>query len=193
MKYIADVLTVLRLVSAFVIFFAILQESWVLAAALFAFGILTDAVDGVAARRWPYSDAENRRLWWRRDAHLFDNVADSSLAFAALLGLAIVMPVWWLVLCGVAMGSILFLVAIERSRHSRPQLAERIDVCFGWTYGALLASTLVYLTWQAAGAQTLSVWLGVYVVAGLGLLWMKRDRLVGRPELDYGKRWQPQR
>lgn len=186
MKYIADVLTLLRLVLAFVIFFLVINDYWLLATILFVVGVLTDAFDGIAARRWPYSDAENQRLWYRRNAHDFDNLSDSLLAFGALLGLSIAVPFWWLVTVFVVAGSIMIKYAIDRYSKTDLRKAERIDVMFGWLYGALLAAMLGYMTVRAT--DNWETWFVVYGVLGVGMLYLKRDRLTGRPEVTYGKK-----
>ncbi|MCX6728616.1 MAG: hypothetical protein NTV39_02505 [Candidatus Saccharibacteria bacterium] len=177
-KYIADVLSGMRLIIAFAIAPAILLHLWPLATMMFLVALATDAMDGIAARRWPYPADEHH--WWRKDSHLVDNIPDGALTFAVLLWLAIDSPIWWLVMAGSVIGTgvILFLIAYV-GRFS-PAGAEKIDVIYGWTYAALLAAMLVTMTIHATDRWPVVVF--IYLAGGAWILVTKWDRATTRPE-----------
>ena len=187
MKFIADGLTALRVLSAIGVALCIWQGAWVLATVVFLVGILSDAFDGIAARRWPYSPAENARYPWRKDPHALDNAADLSLSTAALLGVTLALLSFLeatVVVATVAGVSLVFVKAVELAARTDVKCAERIDVAHGFVYGAELFAMLVIMTWQA-----FELWPWVvagYVILACPLLWVKRDRVTSRPEVDYG-------
>ena len=154
---------------------------------MFLIGILSDAFDGIAARRWPYTPTENARYPWRKDPHAFDNAADLSLSTAALLGVTFSLLSFWgaiTTVVAVASVSLMFVEAVELAAKTDVKRAERIDVTHGFVYGAELFAMLVVMTWQAS-----EHWLWVvvgYIVLACPLLWAKRDRITSRPEVDYG-------
>ncbi|AHB42514.1 hypothetical protein RAAC3_TM7C00001G0670 [Candidatus Saccharibacteria bacterium RAAC3_TM7_1] len=186
-KFIADGLTVLRVLSAAGVALCIWQGAWELATIVFLVGILSDAFDGIAARRWPYSPSENMRYPWRKDPHAFDNAADLSLSTAALLGVTLALLPFWgavAVVIAVAGVSLIFVKSVELAAKTDVKRAERIDVAHGFVYGAELFVMLVVMTWQA-----FEFWPWIvagYVVLACPLLWAKRDRITSRPEVDYG-------
>ncbi len=189
MKYIADLLTALRFVGAGVVGYASWQGLWVLALVAFIVGILSDAFDGPAARRWPHSPADNARLPWRKDPHAFDNAADLALSTAGLLGLTfsqLSVELASLLVVAVALVSVAFVRSVEAYKSAgKPKVAEKIDVAHGFVYGAELAAMLVAMTVLATDAWSILVI--VYVVAALPLLWFKRDRITSRREVDYSR------
>ncbi len=185
MKYIADALTVLRVLSAAGVLLAALSGEWSVALCLFIVGILSDAFDGPAARRWPYTEDENQRFWWRRDAHQFDNTADLLLSGAGMIGLSLHYLVWWqagLVVASLGLVSFVIQTIVDHIGKTNRRLAERIDVMHGWLVAAELVIMLVLLTMLADASW---LWLP-YVVAALFLLWFKWDRATSRSELTYG-------
>ncbi len=185
MKYIADALTMLRWLCAAVVLLAGLFGNWDVALAVFIFGILSDAFDGPAARRWPYTDQENARCWWRKDPHAFDNTADLMLSGAGMIGLSLHYLVWWqaaLVVAGLGALSFVIQTIVDHVGPTNPRLAERIDVAHGWLFGAELIVMLVIMTLLAS-----ATWLWpFYAGAGAFLLWFKWDRITSRSELTYG-------
>lgn len=83
--WLADVLTGLRFIAAIGLFaMAYLGAGSVgLALMIFTLGELTDAFDGMAARKWLYPD-DGRRRWWRVYASEIDQVADIALGVALI-------------------------------------------------------------------------------------------------------------
>lgn len=85
MRYIADVLTLMRVLLACIVPVCILHHEWVLALVLFGVAALSDALDGWCARRWPYTPEEEARLPWRRiDHHALDNGPDALMLVLAV-------------------------------------------------------------------------------------------------------------
>ena len=189
MKYLADVLTALRFVAAVVVGFAAWQDAWLLATTVFIVGILSDAFDGPAARKWPYSVADDMRLPWRRDPHFFDNAADLALSTAGLLGLTFSQLSFvqaCIVIAAVAAISFYFVRTVEwYARHGRPDTAEKFDVAHGFMYGAELATMLVVMTALVSEYWPFMVF--VYIICAIPLLWFKRDRITSRSEVDYSR------
>ena len=138
---------------------------------MFVVALLTDALDGVAARRWPYPTDEQH--WWRKDPHLIDNIPDGALTFAVLIWLAIDSPLWWWVIAVVIIGTgaILFLISFI-GRYSAVA-AEKIDVVYGWTYAAVLVGMLMAMTVNSSGFWSLITMLGSYPISMNPLLVVK--------------------
>lgn len=181
--YLADVLTFIRFPAAFAVFGLILAECWLAAMVVFGLAILTDAFDGIVARKWPPGER-----WYRKDPHMFDNAGDSLLFFGALVGLAIKVQPLWLVILAVSLvgsGIIMFLIA-----KLRPSRAEKLDVAFGWSFGILLYGMLVQITELALVG---SPWrLAVSIIYGCiaaVVIWTKWDRMTSRPEVTYKGTW----
>ena len=187
MKYIADGLTALRMLLAAILLVLIWQSLWALATVVLVVGILSDAFDGIAARRWPYSAEENQRLWWRKDAHQLDNLADLMLSGAALVGLALSLLDFWSAVVVVAIVGLTSAVIdriVQIVGRKNPVKAERIDVAHGWLYGAELAVMVGMMTRQAS-EHWVAILTGL-AFSALPLLWLKWDRITSRAELTYG-------
>lgn len=83
--FLADVLTFLRVICAILILVGcFLGFSSGVILFLFAFGELTDAFDGICARKWPYPN-EGRGYFWRRYIKIIEPTTDISLGLATLL------------------------------------------------------------------------------------------------------------
>lgn len=185
MKYIADGLTLLRMFVAAAIIPLGLLGLWEVALGLFITGILTDAFDGPAARKWPYSKHENATLWWRKDAHKFDNMADVLLSGAGLVSLSFSQLNWWqavLIVAGVGLLSFIIQMIVDNIGPRSPRVAERIDVAHGWLFGFELTTMLALMTLLASQLCLFAV----YAVLAVPLLWFKWDRVTSRAELTYG-------
>jgi phosphatidylglycerophosphate synthase len=190
MKYIADLLTMTRFITAIVVGYAAWQDMWSLALVAFIVGILSDAFDGPAARKWPYSAADNQRLLWRRDPHGFDNAADLALSTAGLIGLTFSRLPYQLavmVILFVALLSVAFVRSVEAyKKEGKPKTAEMVDVTHGFVYGIELTAMLIIMTTLAMPHS----WPFMVLLYGAGaspLLWFKRDRITSRSEVDYSR------
>ena len=182
MKYLADVLTFFRFPAAFAVFGLIMTEHWLAAMIVFALAILSDALDGIVARKWPPGDR-----WYRKDPHAFDNAGDSLLFFGALVGLAVkVQPLWLIILTVSIVGTLIILFFIAKLRPSR---AEKLDVAFGWCFGALLVAMLCQITDLALPESDRLVVYLVYGVAIGVIVPNKWDRMTSRPEVTYKGTW----
>ena len=79
MRYLADILTLSRLIIAFIIFILALTGGVPeVVFILFIIAELTDAFDGTCARKWPFP--KNKTPKYRKYAALFDMVSDVALA-----------------------------------------------------------------------------------------------------------------
>lgn len=190
LKYVADALTGVRFVSAIVVFWAGMSQLWEVAMVTFIIGILSDALDGPAARKWPYTLEENQRLVWRRkDPHMWDNAADLVLMSGGLAAITFGLLSFWpaVSICtGTVLLSGCFVAALEGAAHrQQPKLAERIDVAHGWVFGLELAVVLMVMTIQAT--DWWFVWLVIYGVAALLLVRFKWDRVTSRSEVNYSR------
>ncbi len=185
MKYLADVLTFFRFPASIAVFALIMSHLWTAAAIVFALAILSDAFDGIVARRWQPAER-----WYRKNPHDFDNAGDSLLFFAVLLGLVFEgSPVWDIVLVVSLVGTAVILFFIATLRPSR---AEKLDVVFGWCFGAVLFWMLCEITIQAlyGSERWLAISVGfVYGFAALAIIRTKWDRMTSRPEVTYPGTW----
>jgi len=188
MKYIADILTWSRIVLclglmvlAVLDIFGMIELNYVVVFIIAAYSFLSDAFDGICARRWPYPDEESARLFYRKDAHAFDNVGDFLLYNGVVLALCAHDLVWVWFLVGTGVVSLIFRLTVDALVRRRSPKAEAVDVLWGWWYGVTLAVMLVVIA-QIAFPM---MWLWV-VIAGLVLtailLPSKWDRLTTRPE-----------
>lgn len=183
MKYLADALTFFRFPAAIAVFVLIMFDQWTAAMIVLGLAFLSDALDGVAARRWP---PESR--WYRKDPHAFDNAGDSLLFFAALGGLVLNGPAIWDVIFVVSVvGTAIILFFIAKLRPSR---AEKLDVAFGWCFGFLLFTMLVQITKMALWSTYTGFALVIlYSVVTAIIIFTKWDRMTSRPEVTYKGTW----
>ncbi len=182
MRNIADALTFFRFPAAVAVFALGWFDQWGAAMVVFILAILSDACDGIAARRWPPKDR-----WYRRNPHDFDNAADSLLFFAAMIALTIkVFPLWLIVTLVSAVGSVVFLFLIAKMR---PSIAEKLDVVFGWCFGTLLFAMLCQITLLAFSNAWGGYLCAIYLLAVPFLVYFKWDRITSRPEVIYTGTW----
>lgn len=184
MKYVGDLITVARIVIGFAILAAILNSSWMVAAVLFASGVISDALDGTAAKRWPYSPEERMKYIWRQRSHDFDNVADTVMTFMTLAGLTIQFPIVRIVVILMAVGGLGFYSFVNITKKKNPELAEKVDVVFGWFYGALLIALYITLV-VLATINNIPQMILMSIISAIILVILlvcKKDRLNSRPE-----------
>lgn len=196
MKYVADALTFLRYIAALtiavvgiMIVFGERDGLWQLVMGLFVVGILSDAFDGPAARRWPYREAQERRMWWRKDSRKWDNNADLALSSAVFGTLAFSQLHW---LCAIAVlaiiGGLSALIdgTVQKLREpGKYHVAERLDVVHGWIYALELLAGLILVT--ALATDSWPAWPVAYSLVGVVLLVFKWDRATTRPEVYRSK------
>ena len=89
MRYLADLLTLLRLILALVLFYGCVVHSGSTEAAFIIFLVaeLTDVFDGTCARKWPFP--KNKTPKYRKYAATYDMVSDVILAATQVLFLTI--------------------------------------------------------------------------------------------------------
>ncbi len=186
MRYIADILTLFRLIAGLVIVYLIAANNLPAATILFAAGILSDAVDGMIARRWPYSEQQEKRLLWRRDASIWDNLADATLVGCTFVAFGIT-ELSWLVLAfliaTVIVSTIFFVWAISAQKRKNLKRAKALDITYRWVFGAELVGLLVWMTVLASDAWMW--WLLVYAAAGVALLYLKWDHATFKDDPTY--------
>jgi phosphatidylglycerophosphate synthase len=193
-KYlIAEYLTLTRIVWAGVLVGMIIHQEalslgWVLATSVV---LATDAVDGSAARRWPYpKDGKDR--WWRREslnpatgAWFSDSRLDTPADM--VLGLAIIAYTWamvsqtwgWLLFTAVPVGiwGMWYIARVENRRsgvHATGLRSLRLSIYFFYIAVALIL-------WLNVVSDFAAAWVFGYVGVALLLSWLKRGRLT------YGK------
>lgn len=181
MKYLADVLTLFRLIAAFAVAYLIITEMWSAALVVFLVASLSDALDGLCARRWPYSPADEARLPWRRiDPHAIDNIPDALMVALAVIALTLSFDYWiWLfvLIYGV---SAIFMVSIRTLlRRGVVRSAEIVDVMFGWWFFGSIVMIVYELAYRA---DFVALVLVASVIALPVLMYYKRDRAFARPE-----------
>ena len=193
MYYLADVLTLLRVVGTAAILglagFGNAADTLTVLV-LFALSELTDAFDGMAARRWPYPQ-DGKRRWWRTYAEEIDQIADLALGGAATLfvglhlapGLAL----------AIAVGVVGFALPVQVWRQYRIRripyeecdpLRVRVILARRWLYLVALAALILCMLGHlvlslpaAARGQVVAALAVVLVIIAVGLIWLKRDRL----------------
>lgn len=197
LKYLADGLTFSRIViSAGLVVWSLLDlankaaVNYRIALVLVVYAFLSDALDGIAARRWPYSDEEREKIPWHKSielSHTFDNAGDSLLYLSVGIVLATSNLIWLLVVGVALVGAVGIFVVIEYlARHWSPW-AETVDVVFGWLFGVTLGTMVIAL---AVTALPSSIWpwtVGGGLVVAAAFIPFKWDRLTTRPERRVGR------
>lgn len=108
MRYLADLLTLIRFILAVVLLvLAFVGSAAENAFIIFLVAELTDAFDGTAARKWPFP--KGKEPWYRKYAAQYDMISDVLLAAAQVLfctlqvnlvaGLVVI--IFYVVVCGV--------------------------------------------------------------------------------------------
>lgn len=172
-KYIADQLTLSRVILGCVVLVSLVKGMWLTANVMLLVGALTDALDGEAARRWPFPASEQH--WWRKKPEMNDLVADGVLVFGTLIGLAIASPIWWILDGAIVLGTIVFLYVITYFQTRDPKLAGQIALLHRWSSFAVYAVIFVYMAPKATG-HWWPLALVVYAFFAAFLLYFKWDR-----------------
>ena len=196
MKYLADTLTVSRFVLGALAAFAILRGEWEIAVLWVLLGGLSDAFDGVAARKWPL--AASRRFYsrWLKPKE-FDESADgffcAVLVFAPAARLILAnlggwsdgwVPLWFSIPL-VIVECLLTPFFILATQKLRPADAFQIDVLHGWYCALLMFGTLTLVTFMAFSSVVAQTILLAYLMVGSILIVVKWDRATTRPGVVY--------
>ena len=192
LRYVGDILTASRIVISIGLvvwsFLGFVDESVInyrVALWLAVYSFLSDALDGIAARRWPYSDEERQRIPWHRSpelSHAFDNAGDSLLYLATGLVLATHDRVWLLIV-GIALGGALTIfIVIENLARRRSPWAETVDVIFGWLFGTTFGTMVIALAIVALPSNVWPWVVSAGCVVAIAFIPFKWDRLTTRPE-----------
>ena len=93
--FIADVLTAAKIIPAIVLVVATVDRWSPLVAVLwFAIGELLDALDGMAAHRWPHPEWTNE-LWFRKNIKVLESGLDMILGISALVYTMVRVDFWF--------------------------------------------------------------------------------------------------
>ena len=93
--FIADVLTGMKFIPAIILIVAAFNNfSPFIALLLFAIGELLDALDGMAAHKWPHPEWTNE-LWFRKNIKVLESGLDMLLGIAALLYVMMQVDFWF--------------------------------------------------------------------------------------------------
>jgi phosphatidylglycerophosphate synthase len=180
-KKIADVLTFCRMgfgLIVIVLLFCDGPSEMVLK--LYIAGLLTDALDGICARRWPYTSTDILRLpwfWWkiRQNPSLFDALTDGVL-FYSVLAFTLFRAYWgWI--GAVAPFVIFFSLLAVGVLGTWLVQGKMAKLAYRWFFIAELAVTLLALTLAAVPIKYLRPVMLCYLVATIILVVMKLDRL----------------
>jgi phosphatidylglycerophosphate synthase len=181
MRYVADMLTFLRLLLAFIVPGLVLDRNWMFALILFGIAALSDALDGWCARQWPYTPEEEARLPWRRiDHHALDNGPDALMVLLTVVALVSSIHYWLtlaLVIYGV--GALFFVTVLVLIRRGAARAAEIVDVVFGYWFVINIGMVATELA-RRAGVVMPTVLVGSALL--LVILRFKWERAVSRPE-----------
>lgn len=194
---IADALTTTRWIGAPTVLLPLLVFGyWPLALVVALVLILTDAFDGIAARKWK---PERRR--YKMDPGQYDENADGVLTNVLLGGVAFHFvfvdgDFSWSYLAkalGVIAAMLVVTGALILATNKLPMpWCKRADIANGFYYGLLLLAALVIIAGNAFGwnSSASAIWVPIFIVAVLVLCYVKRDRLFDRDESKYGDRAQ---
>jgi hypothetical protein len=162
--WIADVLTLARFVCCVRLLIGALTGNMSHQGAfiVFVIGELTDAFDGMCARRWPYPN-DGKLRWWRTHAEAIDQVADMSLGIIIMLYVTIRIspPIGGGMLIGTLAVGIPAQIYILGLWLLKPVLAERLTMIRRWIYLGLLATVILIMTVAATGVDSWKFWTNV--------------------------------
>jgi phosphatidylglycerophosphate synthase len=196
LKYLADTLTVSRFVFALLAALTILRGEWDVAVLFVLCGGLSDAFDGMAARKWPLADNKRFYIQWLKPKD-FDEIADAFfcvvLVFAPAIRLIVAnvngwqdgwVPLWFSIpLLVIEMFMTPFF--LQATQRLNPVDAFEADVLHGWYCAALMVGSLLLVTWM--GFSGVAIWLlfMAYALACFVLVVVKWDRATTRPGVVY--------
>ena len=197
MKYhLADTLTVSRIIIAILAAFAILRGEWSVAVWLVMVGGLTDAFDGMLARKWKLPASKRFYGSWMTPKD-FDERADgifcAVLVFAPAARLIVAnlndwsdggVSFWFSVplLIVECFLTPFFILATQKLNKVD---AFEIDIVHGWYCAALMFGSLVLVTWMAYDGHVFALLLMTFAAAMSWLVILKRDRATSRPGVVY--------
>ena len=173
--FIADLLTGSRIVWAVVLCvftaLSVKPAMWLVLATLLV--LSTDALDGSAARKWPYPN-DGKSRWWRRVQ--LDTPADLALGLSMVAYTLFVVDFAWgiglLSAVPIALIALLVIWLVERKRP-RATVLRNLRLAGYFTYLALILGV-----WTFTVSENPLAWLVVYGVAGIVVALLKKGRLV---------------
>lgn len=188
MYYLADILTALRVCGVVAILsLAVFGDAGATLAVLVVFVLaeLTDAFDGICARRWPYP-RDGKYRWWRYYAEEIDQIADLTLGavttlFVGLhLSAGLALAILACVFCLAIPVQLWRNYRIRRIPNEEDDpLRVRVILARRALYLVGIAALILCLLTHLLGGD-LALWVAV-LAAGLtsaaALVWIKSDRL----------------
>lgn len=187
----ADVLTGFRLYAALPLFLLLVFGHWTAALVLLLVMALSDALDGWAARQWKPVE---------KHSHDLDTRADGAMCVAVVAGVAtrLALADWndwreaymnaWFVIAIAVLTGLGTATFVWLTGRLEPVKAERVDVVHGVYYALLVMACIAVVGYEAVQGRDESTrgLIGVLIGSALVIvLFLKRDRLKGRPDAHY--------
>lgn len=171
LTWLPNTLTALRMVLAVPIFAAALQGAWALAFWLLIVALLTDFLDGLAAKKLHAQSRFGAEL---------DPLADSSLVVAGMIGLSATGHLsWWITAAVLLFGLTIGNERLIKAKTPRGTVAQKTAsvmclfmawtgiawffaaLAFGWTWWYVIFSLLVLMVSASLKRHRIRTWLGI--------------------------------
>lgn len=207
MRYLADILTLIRFILATALLLIALFDSHADAGTgfiLFAVAELTDAFDGTCATRWPFP--KNKTPKYRKYAAKYDMLADALTALAVILFFTLRVNFWVGLSITLIYGAIAFIVDIvvygrlfghpdnctNNSLMKRNfKLAKRIILARRMVYIFLIATMTFWLVFASSWPLAAKITIAVVVFTTGTFLWFflsQRRHNISRDAVDIEKK-----
>lgn len=175
-RFVADALTAVRVLIGLMLIIGVAFMPVSVVLPLFLFGLITDAIDGFFARRWPYSTIEEKRFFWRKYPEILDSLADGALFYAAFFWLSFNYPeCWWAFIVSISIG--LSSLVFDKIKYKK--LVTVLKSAYLYFYLTQVAVLVVVFTVLADWPEII---FGAYLLTAIFLLIFKRNRT--RPWAD---------
>jgi len=123
-KQIPNSITLLRLLAAFFVFWAICQKNFGLALSFYLFALITDAFDGYLARKWKVESFIG--------GEVLEIISDGSLIFLSISALVLIKTFPLSILLLMSVGAVIFLIYTRKSKSEAIKSLTIIIQFFGY-------------------------------------------------------------